>query len=120
MDSCLQVCDTDERVIITCEGVLDLSTAEDLRARLRAAVTRGAEVELLASGVQQIDTASLQLLCAAARELAAQGRPLRVTGASPPFLLAARRLGLAGVLGLDALLPGDRPSPGAPTLDRGT
>lgn len=111
MDTSLQVGETGGRVSITCEEVLDLSTAEGLRARLLGAVARGAEVELLASGVERIDTASLQLLCAAARELTARGRSLRVMDASPTFLQAARRLGLAAALGLGALSPIDPPNP---------
>ncbi len=89
-------------VTVTCDEVLDLSAAESLRARLLSALARGGDLEIQAAAVRQIDTANLQLLCAAARELRARGRRVTITEASQPLVLAARRLGLAGVLGLDA------------------
>ena len=92
---------TTGRVIVTCDEVLDLSAAESLRARLLSALARGEDLEIQAGAVRQIDTANLQLLCAAARDLRARERSLIITEPSPALLQAARRLGLAGVLGLD-------------------
>jgi len=96
---------TSGRVTVTCDEVLDLSAAESLRAQLLAALARGGDLEIQAAAVRQIDTANLQLLCAAALELRARGRSVRFTEASAPLVLAARRLGLTGVLGLDAPPP---------------
>jgi anti-anti-sigma regulatory factor len=93
---------TSGRTIVTCDEVLDLSAAESLRAQLLAAVARGGDLEIQAAAVRQIDTANLQLLCAAARDLRARGRNVLITEPSPTLVLAARRLGLTGVLGLDA------------------
>jgi len=103
---------TSGRATVTCDEVLDLSAAESLRAQLLAGLARGGDLEIQAAAVRQIDTASLQLLCAAARDLRARGRSLQITEPSPPLLLAARRLGLTGVLGLDAA-PAAPPSPPA-------
>ena len=89
------------RATVTCDEVLDLSAAESLRAQLLAALARGGDLEIQAAAIRQIDTANLQLLCAAAREVRALGRSLLFTEPSPPLVLAARRLGLTGVLGLD-------------------
>ena len=90
-------------VTVTCDDVLDLAAAESMRERLLAAMRGGGEsdVQVLGAAVRQIDTANLQLLCAAARELRAQGRSFRISEPSSPFVTAARRLGLAGVLGID-------------------
>lgn len=93
---------TSGRVTVTCDEVLDLSAAESLRARLLAAVGRGEDLEIQAAAVRQIDTANLQLLCAAARDLRARGRNVTITEPSAALLQAARRLGLTAVLGLDA------------------
>ncbi len=93
---------TSGRVTVTCDEVLDLSAAESLRARLLVAVARGEDLEIQAAAVRQIDTANLQLLCAAARDLRARGRDLTITEPSPALLQAARRLGLTAALGLDA------------------
>lgn len=101
---------TSGRVTVTCDEVLDLSAAESLRARLLSALARGEDLELQAGPVRQIDTANLQLLCAAARDLRAHGRNLIITDPSPALLLAARRLGLSGVLGLDAAPVADAPA----------
>ena len=102
---------TNVRATVTCDEVLDLSAAESLRAQLLAAVARGGDLEIHAAAVRQIDTANLQLLCAAARDLRARGRSLQIIEPSPPLVLAARRLGLTGVLGLDAAPATTPPAP---------
>ncbi len=88
-------------MIVTCDEVLDLSAAEPLRAQLLAALSRGGDLEIRAAAVRQIDTANLQLLCAAACELRAHGRTLVIAEPTPPLLAAARRLGLSAALGLE-------------------
>jgi anti-anti-sigma regulatory factor len=103
---------TNGRAAVTCDEVLDLPAAESLRERLLAAVACGGDLEVEASAVRQIDTANLQLLCAAARELRARGRTMLIIGPTPPLLAAARRLGLTAVLGLEA--PPAPQSPSAP------
>ncbi len=104
---------TSGRVIVTCDEVLDLTAAESLRGRLLEALARGGDVEVQAGAVRQIDTANLQLLCAAARELRARGSGILITAPTAPLLAAARRLGLTAVLGLEAP-PAAQPPP-APT-----
>jgi anti-anti-sigma regulatory factor len=94
---------------IVCEESLDLSTVAALHAHLLLALAGEAGVEVVASAVERVDTANLQILCAAARDLRAAGRAFRLTSPSAPFLLAARRLGVAAVLDLQPV-----PSPVAP------
>jgi anti-anti-sigma regulatory factor len=94
---------TSGRVTVTCDEVLDLSAAESLRAQLLAALSRGGDLEIQAAAVRQIDTANLQLLCAAAHELRARGHTLVIAEPTPPLLAAARRLGLSAALGLEAV-----------------
>ena len=92
---------------MVCEGTLDLGAVEELRTRLLAAIASGTGVEVVASSVERVDTANLQVLCAVARDLRAQGRPFRLTDASAPLQLAARRLGVGTLLGLEAVsVPG--------------
>jgi anti-anti-sigma regulatory factor len=91
------------RVTVTCDEVLDLSAAESLRAQLLAALSRGGDLEIQAAAVRQIDTANLQLLCAAARDLRAHGRTFVIAEPTPALLAAARRLGLSAALGLEAV-----------------
>ena len=97
---------------IICEEVLDLSTVAALRAQLLLALAGAADVEIVASAVERVDTANLQILCAAARELRAAGRPFRLAAPSAAFLLAARRLGVAAVLDLEAVPPAAALAPG--------
>jgi anti-anti-sigma regulatory factor len=100
---------TSGRVTLTCDEVLDLSAAESLRAQLLAALASGEDLEIQAAAVRQIDTANLQLLCAAALDLRARERNLIIVEPSSALLQAARRLGLSGVLGLDAALAAAAP-----------
>jgi anti-anti-sigma regulatory factor len=116
---------SDDRTIIVCEEVLDLSTVAGLHDRLRVAIAQGrdghgdGDVVVQAHLIERIDTANLQLLCAAARELRVKGRALRLVDASAPLALAARRLGLTKALGLEPAA-GSAPPAGATPPKPGT
>lgn len=75
-----------------------LSGAEALKMRLTALLRSVKPITVDVRGVQRIDTASMQLLAAFARDRRASGLGLRVAGESAVFEEAARLLGLAGIL----------------------
>ena len=85
--------------MIVCPPVLDLAYAPELKAELLRALSTGGDVEVRADAVTHADTANLQILCAAAVDLARAGRTLAVTEPSEALVRVARRLGLAAVLG---------------------
>jgi ABC-type transporter Mla MlaB component len=78
-----------------------IAQCNDLQSALSRLLPRVAPVELDARAVQQIDTATLQLFAAFARERHSQGRSIVWRGAALPFTHAAECLGLAAVLGLE-------------------
>ena len=107
MSSGEPACDTEDRTAVLCDDVMDLATVSTMQGRLLAAMAAGGgDVTVRAHLVTRVDTSHLQLLCAAAHDLRSRGRTLRVAGATDAMVLTARRLGLAGVLGLaDARAP---------------
>jgi ABC-type transporter Mla MlaB component len=81
-----------------------LADAETLKMRLTALLRIVKPVTLDVGGVRRIDTASMQLLAAFARDRRVQSLPVAMSGESPVFDEAVRLLGLHDLLG---------PSPGA-------
>jgi anti-anti-sigma regulatory factor len=76
----------------------------DVRAfadTLREAAGHG-DIDVDASGLGDVDTAGLQLLCAARAAVAAGGHEFRWNGQSPVLQAAARTTGLVQALGLAA------------------
>ena len=86
------------RAVVVCPAVLDLAYAPELKEVLLSAIAEGGDVEVRAEAVTHADTANLQVLCAAAAELARAGRTLTVEP-SEALVRVARRLGLVSVLG---------------------
>ena len=84
---------------IICPPVLDLAYAPELKAALLRALSDGGDVQVRAHAVTHVDTASLQLLCAAALEVARSGHTLTIAEPSEALTRIARRLGLVTVLG---------------------
>jgi len=96
-------------------GVLDVTVAEDLLARCRAAAASGdGPVEVDAGAVEGVDTAALQVLLALARALADQGRALRWRAVSPALAEAAALAGAEAILGI-----GGGPDAGGGNADTG-
>jgi anti-anti-sigma factor len=86
------------------DGELTIYRAAELKERLLDALAATeAVLEIDLSGVDEIDTAGLQLLMLAKREAAACGRQLRLVAHSRAVLAAFDLLNLAGYFG-DALL----------------
>ena len=84
-------------------AAVDIEGAESLLARCREAVA-GAGAGALsidAGGVENVDTAGLQILIATRVALVEAGGELRWERVSPALAEAARLAGAAGVLGLD-------------------
>jgi anti-anti-sigma regulatory factor len=72
-----------------------LADAATLKVRLAALLTTESPVTIDVSGVRRIDTASLQLLAAFARDRRASRLAVGVRGESPAFGEAVRLTGLA-------------------------
>ena len=81
------------------DTTLTIREAATLVTQLRAAMAAGAPV-LDGSGVEQVDTAALQALAAAAVSARHAGRPVTWAGASRALTGTAGLLGLVPVLGL--------------------
>jgi ABC-type transporter Mla MlaB component len=63
-------------------AALTLATVADVKQALCAALAAGGAVPIDASNLAELDLAGLQLLCAAQRGAAQQGRALSITGAA--------------------------------------
>ncbi|MGH8150756.1 MAG: STAS domain-containing protein [Steroidobacteraceae bacterium] len=76
-----------------------LADAETLKMRLAELLKSVKPITVDVRGVRRIDTASMQLLAAFARDRRASELGLQMTGESGVFDEAVRLLGLAGLLG---------------------
>jgi anti-anti-sigma regulatory factor len=83
-----------------CPERLDVAASAELRLALLTQLAMPGDLAVDIGAVAYVDTAGVQLLCAAAR--AAQGKGARVTwiGGSGVLAAAARQLGVEEVLGL--------------------
>jgi len=74
-------------VVLEPQGVLDISKARQVRDDLNAAFAEGTQVVVKLEGVTEADLTFFQLLCAAHREAAVQGKKLTVdnTGIQEPL-----------------------------------
>ncbi len=79
-----------------------LAQAETLKLRLTALLRTAGTVRVDVSDVQRIDTASMQLLAAFARDRRTHGLDVATAGASRVFDEAVRLLGLAALLAAPA------------------
>jgi len=77
-----------------------IASAPQLRSGLLKRLTDARTVQIDASGVQRIDTASLQVLAAFSRDRRAGGLPLEWLGVPPCLTQAASTLDLTDALGL--------------------
>lgn len=84
-------------VALSLPEVLHVSEVEDLKARL-AGTLDGSAVAIDGSGVERVDGASLQLLCAFARHARERGIELTWQGVSEALSGSAATLGLEGEL----------------------
>ncbi len=68
--------------MIRLEGPLTLQTAQELRDRLLAALAQPGDIRVDCSAVNEADLSAIQLLLAARRSAARDGRRLTLTGAA--------------------------------------
>ncbi|GAA5784224.1 hypothetical protein GCM10007860_17040 [Chitiniphilus shinanonensis] len=86
-------------------GELTVMHAAGLKDELLAALAAGDALNVDLGGIEDIDTAGVQLLLLLKREAARQGRSVSYGGHSGPVLSALELLDLAGALGDPVLLP---------------
>lgn len=79
-------------------GVLDALTAEPLKATLLPLLSAGEPFIVDGREVERAATGPLQVLVAAARDLAATGREMMMSDPSPTLRSALAELGLSGEL----------------------
>lgn len=87
------------------EGELTIFAARALRETLLNALQDGDEVEIDLSGVNEMDSAGLQLMIAAKREAMAQNKSLRFIGHSPAVLDTLDLCELSAYFGDPVLIP---------------
>ena len=79
---------------------LTISEASATLARLAPQLLAASAPVVDASALRELDTSALAVLLACQRQAAAQGRPLRVTGAPPKLRQLAQLYGVDSLLGL--------------------
>lgn len=87
---------------LSLQSDLGIECVAELQALLQPHLEDAAPVSLAADHVERVHAAGLQMLHAFVRDRAAQGRQTAITHASPTLATAARQLGLATCLGVDA------------------
>jgi len=95
--------------VLALVGELTIYSAHDLRGALEAALAE-TDLELDLGGVEEADTAGIQLLLWLKGEARAKGRTLAYTRHPPAVVEVMDLLGLAGIFGdpiLIAPTPGD-------------
>ncbi|MFL6605246.1 MAG: lipid asymmetry maintenance protein MlaB [Steroidobacteraceae bacterium] len=83
-------------------GSTSLRDVTAFQAELAGRLDDSGTVSINGSGVERIDTATLQLLAAFVRDLRADARPVEWTDCSVALRRAAHRLGLTSALDLAA------------------
>ena len=70
--------DGDKQCVVRLEGEIDISSAEELKAMLVAAISSRKELQINLEATTDLDVTAIQLLCSAALEAEKTGRSLRV------------------------------------------
>ncbi|MFW9265649.1 lipid asymmetry maintenance protein MlaB [Pseudomonas sp. NR3] len=81
------------------EGELNIYTAAEWKKRLDDLIAQDEDLELDLGGVQELDTAGLQLLIMAKKETNLRNRQLRLANHSPAVLEVFALCGLAVLFG---------------------
>ena len=85
----------------SCGEHVDISQAIQLHQRLKRCVAKDVTVELKADKIQKADTAGLQLLLAAVKDLHEAGNEVCWRKPSEAFISAAETLGMSQALKLN-------------------
>jgi anti-anti-sigma regulatory factor len=86
---------------VVCPARLDVAAAAELRLALLTHLAVANELALDVSELAYIDTAGVQLLCAATRAAQGNGKGVTWIGVSSALASAARQLGVDRALGLN-------------------
>ncbi|KAF0813945.1 hypothetical protein IGB42_01624 [Andreprevotia sp. IGB-42] len=101
--------DRNGQLLLQLEGGLTIFQASELKDQLLQALSRtGNQIELDLSGVDELDTAGVQLLLALKQEAANQQKSVSYSHHSPTVLAAIDLLNLAATLGDPLLIPNAR------------
>lgn len=95
---------TDAHQRIAIEGELSIYTAAEWKRRLDDLIGQDADFELDLEAVQELDTAGLQLLIMAKKEMVTRGRLLKLSNHSPAVLEVFRLCDVAGFFA-DSIAP---------------
>jgi anti-anti-sigma regulatory factor len=87
--------------VMTLNARATIARAPELHASLREWIEEGRPLVIDGSRIEEIDTASLQLLMAAVLSCQALSIPFGWEGASEPLRRAAAVIGVSAALGLD-------------------
>lgn len=85
---------------IVLDEVLDIANVKDLHARLLDGLQHSTAITLVGSGVERIDTAALQVLCALLHTAKSQGKTVTWQEPSGTLRSSAKLLGLEQILEL--------------------
>ncbi len=94
-------------MMLTIEGDMTIYAVADLHQRISNAVQSDEEIEINLAGVEDIDTAGVQLLIAAKRDAIAAGKTLRLLEHSATVREVLDLLGLSGEFGDPVLISAD-------------
>ena len=86
---------------VNCGDTLTIAQAADLHQQLRQAMEASSTVEVVADKIEKVDTAGLQLIIAALREIEKAGGHMVWKQPSPVLLDAANTLGMTSSLLFD-------------------
>jgi anti-sigma B factor antagonist len=90
---------------VAINGELNIYTAAEWRDRLASEIAGSDDVELDLTGVEEIDTAGLQLLIATCRQLANEGRQMHIGAVSAGVRMVLEFSSLTFLLPGTATLP---------------
>lgn len=79
---------------LSVDGAMTIYEASESKSELLAALADGRGLEIDLAGVEEIDTAGLQLLVLTQREGRRTGKPVRLAGSSAAVLEALDRYGV--------------------------
>ena len=90
-----------QAAVVQCVQALTIANAADLHTKLKEAVESSSDIELVADGVDKVDTAGLQLMVALSREIEKVNGTLVWKNPSEVLVQAVNTLGLRPYLAIN-------------------
>ena len=90
-----------QAAVVQCGQALTIANAADLHTKLKEAVESSSDIELVADGVDKVDTAGLQLMVALSREIEKVNGTLVWKNPSEVLVQAVNTLGLRPYLAIN-------------------